>query len=203
MTTVDQTTTNTVTVTGTPSDPGGTHLCPESPCDVNASDRAVVAVVQSATITVVRQVLGGRDATFDYTGSLGAFSLATSGGSASQTFGGLAPGTFTVTEAQTQGWTLRSLTCSDSTHNTSTSGSTAVIHVAEGETVVCTYTNQPVATPSGPGTDAVPPTSVQLPAALDQTGQVALIVGLSVVATALLAYAVQGSRRGRRRPVSR
>jgi hypothetical protein len=50
-----------------------------------------------------------------------------------------APGTYTVQELPTAGWTLTKLSCDDA--DSSEYGSTARIRVSDGETVVCTFTN--------------------------------------------------------------
>jgi hypothetical protein len=60
---------------------------------------------------------------------------------ASQSVPDLGPGTFSVAELATDGWDFTSLACEDETGDTTVSGSTATIVLAEGETVACTYTN--------------------------------------------------------------
>jgi hypothetical protein len=49
------------------------------------------------------------------------------------------PGTYTVEELASEGWTLTKLSCDDA--DSSTAGATASINLAAGETVVCTFTN--------------------------------------------------------------
>jgi len=49
------------------------------------------------------------------------------------------PGTYTVEELPTDGWTLTKLSCDDA--DSSAAGVTATIEVAAGETVVCTFMN--------------------------------------------------------------
>ncbi len=49
------------------------------------------------------------------------------------------PGTYTVEELPTDGWTLTELSCDDA--DSSAAGATASIELAAGETVVCTFTN--------------------------------------------------------------
>lgn len=60
-----------------------------------------------------------------------------------RTFSNLSPGTFSVTEAVTAGWTLSGLTCvdPDSGSTTSTATRTAAIDLDAGETITCTFTN--------------------------------------------------------------
>ena len=48
-------------------------------------------------------------------------------------------GTYTVEELPTEGWTLTKLSCDDA--DSSVSRATATIHLAPGETVLCTFTN--------------------------------------------------------------
>ena len=49
------------------------------------------------------------------------------------------PGTYTVEEFPTEGWTLTDLSCDDT--DSSAAGATATINLAAGETVICTFTN--------------------------------------------------------------
>ena len=57
-----------------------------------------------------------------------------------QTFDTVPVGTYTVTETAVAGYTT-TLSCTDPSGGTSTSGSTATIDLAPGETVTCTFTN--------------------------------------------------------------
>ncbi|MBM7818359.1 LPXTG-motif cell wall-anchored protein [Cellulosimicrobium cellulans] len=56
--------------------------------------------------------------------------------------GPLAPGTYTVTETATPGWTLADLVCVGSSGSTTVDGATATVDVLPGETVLCTFTNE-------------------------------------------------------------
>jgi len=76
----------------------------------------------------------------------------------SATFSGIAAGTYTVTENSASGWTLQTLGCVDGTADTTTSGATATIKVAAGETVTCTYTNAAL-----PGVTTTPTTTTPAP----------------------------------------
>lgn len=105
------------------------------------------AVIFPGSITVVKQAAPEGPTSFGFTstgGSLpGSFSLVDDG-SASNTLavtGIMTFGTHTVTEAATPGWTLTSLSCTDPTGGTTTSGRTATIVMAEGDNVVCTFGN--------------------------------------------------------------
>lgn len=51
------------------------------------------------------------------------------------------PGTYTVTEAATPGWTLTDVSCDDS--DSTWTGATATFRVDAGETVRCVFTNEP------------------------------------------------------------
>ena len=121
----------------------------------------------TGTINIVKRTspAGGTGFTFTDTIPAGpaAFSL---NDAATQTFSGIAPGTYTVTENATSGWSLTDLTCSnaESTVNPFNRTATVVLHAAE--TVTCTFTNlRSVAAPSAIfafslGSDQeVPPTS--------------------------------------------
>jgi plastocyanin len=59
------------------------------------------------------------------------------------TFTNLVPGTFTVTEGATAGWSLSGLTCNDTgvVGSASTSSRMATIKLDPGENVTCTFTN--------------------------------------------------------------
>jgi hypothetical protein len=76
---------------------------------------------------------------FSGTGGLGSFPLVLGG---QKVFENLAPGTYAVTEGVPQGWSLKTIQCSDHTGGTTTYGPTAQISLAGGETVVCTFVNE-------------------------------------------------------------
>jgi hypothetical protein len=103
------------------------------------------AILAPATI-VIRKVTVGGDGTFGYTTTGGlspaSFSITTSSGSGTQSFTGVAPGSYTVTEsAPPAGWQFTSLVCEDEDSGSSVSGQTANIDLDPGETVTCTFTN--------------------------------------------------------------
>ena len=104
---VDETTTNVVDVTGTPTDPGGVPLCAGEPCDATAQDRETVTVVVPGSITIVKLVRGDDNGAFAFDGSLGPFTLTTAGGTASSTFDDLAPAAYRVEEHDGQGLAAR------------------------------------------------------------------------------------------------
>ena len=147
--TVSQTTTNTAVVTGTPVGPtdiqDGTFevLGP----DVDQDAQATVEVLDPATITIVKNLVGGTNATFHFDGDLGPIALPVLGTTASQSVPDLGPGTYSVAELTTSGWDFTSLACEDETGGTTVSGSTATIGLTEGETVTCTFTNTKVLPP--------------------------------------------------------
>ena len=91
------------------------------------------------SITIVKNTVGG-NGTFDFTGDLGAFGLATSGATATTTFSDLASGPYSVTETAATGFDVTGLICNDG--STTTLGTaTASIDLAVGEDVTCTFTN--------------------------------------------------------------
>lgn len=158
-TTLDRTTTNTVAVEGTPTDPGGTELCAggagrtAQPCDVSDEDQAVVRVVEPGAIVVSKHTSPASTATFGFTLDDTGFTL---GDGDSRTFGDLTPGRYHIAEESTSGWRLRDLTCQDPTGDTvvDESAGTATVHVAAGETVRCRFTN--VVRGVGPGEETNP-----------------------------------------------
>lgn len=160
-TTVSETTTNTVTVPGTPTDPGGEPLCgPEpgplrvdEPCDVTGTDTETVTVVEPGTIVIEKRTTPASDADFSFT--LGGSEFTLSGGD-SRTFDDLDPGRYTAVESGTDGWSLTGIECDDPSGNTSADvgDATADIRLAPGETVTCTFTNEAVDVPPLPETGA-------------------------------------------------
>jgi hypothetical protein len=76
---------------------------------------------------------------FTGTGGLGSFPLLLGG---EKVFENLAAGTYAVTEQVPSGWSLKAIQCSDDTGGTTTTGPTAQISLAQGETVVCTFVNE-------------------------------------------------------------
>ncbi|MDX2378533.1 MAG: hypothetical protein QNM02_02090, partial [Acidimicrobiia bacterium] len=156
-TTISETTKNTVVVTGTPTDAGGTDLCGQPsanridfPCDVTATAMANVVVTEPATIVIEKIASPDIDPQlFDFaiagagpppTPTPSAFQL---GDGDTQTFSGLTPGDYSVTETVPAGWDLALLSCADPTGDTTTDTDSGVsdIAAAAGETVTCTYTN--------------------------------------------------------------
>jgi hypothetical protein len=94
--------------------------------------------LQRGSIQIVKATDGG-DGTFSFTpsgfNSNSAFTLTTSGGSASSTFAGLlTTGTYSVSETVPDGWELVSSSC--------TNGTPTAITVVDGQTTTCTFTNK-------------------------------------------------------------
>jgi len=85
------------------------------------------------SITIFKNTVGG-DATFGFTGDLGSFDLTTFGGTESETFANLPPGTYTVSETEQADWEQTDAFCDD---DSDPSG----IDLEEGETVTCTFEN--------------------------------------------------------------
>ena len=95
------------------------------------------ANIKQDTITVVKQTTGG-DGAFDFTSSqLGAFTLVTSAGTASQSFSNLSPGSYSISETVPDGWELSGATCDNG-------DDPASITLAAGEAVTCTFSNRRV-----------------------------------------------------------
>lgn len=90
----------------------------------------------------ISKVTTGGDGTFGFVGP-GNFQITTTGGiGGPYTLGNLAPGTYTVTESVPAGWDLTSIICVDPSGGTVTSGPTATIALAPGETVSCTFNDR-------------------------------------------------------------
>lgn len=94
---------------------------------------------RQSSIAVVKKTVGG-DATFQFSGP-SPFAITTIGGTGQKAFQGLAPGSYTISEAVPAGWALSSAVCTDPTGNTSVVGGTATIQLDAAEDVVCTYTD--------------------------------------------------------------
>ncbi len=88
---------------------------------------------QQSQITIVKNTIGG-DGSFNFTGNLGPFNLATAAGTAQTTFSNLAPGAYNVAETVPAGWTLTSQTCDNG-------NSPGAITLGAGESVTCTFVN--------------------------------------------------------------
>ena len=86
-----------------------------------------------SSLTVAKQA-AGHDETFSFAGSLGTFSLQTTGGYAQRTFANLQAGTYTLSETVPSGWDLSNASCSDGSNP-------ANLDLAPGENVTCTFQN--------------------------------------------------------------
>jgi uncharacterized repeat protein (TIGR01451 family) len=181
---VSHDTTNTVDVTGTPSEAGPTGLITINP-DVADSATATVNVVIPGTIVIAKDLVGGMTGTASFTGDLGRFTLDVSDGTNQRTFDGLAPGTYDVSESSTPGWALSSITCDDPSGGTTISRPLARIVLAEGETVTCTFTNANDGAPSTDAGPTVPPVVSRLVAGWSP-GVVLGAIGLLASASFLL-----------------
>ncbi len=191
-TTITTDTTNVVTVTGTPSDPGGAVLCATEPCDVTDTATATVLVQRGGSITIVKDADPNGATPFQFSGTLGAFELVDDGGARrSRSFANLAPGTYTVAESPTAGWQLDSITCVDPTNDSTVSllNGTATILLGSGENVTCTFRNA--------GSAVVPPQppTPGLPVTGSAIGVPAFLTGLALVGFGLLLSNVSRRRR--------
>lgn len=116
---------------------------------VGAQDNQIQAgaVILPGTITIIKNTDPDDAQNFNFStngSGLSSFSLDDDSDSIlsnTKTFTGLAPGSFTVTEATSAEFTLSNLSCVDPTGNTTVNGPTADINLAAGETVTCTFTN--------------------------------------------------------------
>jgi hypothetical protein len=106
----------------------------------------------TGTIIVRKATLpAGSSATFQFSGD----AAGTIGDGQTIVVSGLAPRTYTSTEALTRGWSLIRITCDDSDSSGDVNTRTATFRVAANETVTCTFTNrQPPPSPA-PGCGVV------------------------------------------------
>jgi hypothetical protein len=97
--------------------------------------------VKRGSIRVVKNAQGG-DASFDFTGNA-TFQIVTNGGISENTtaFASVPPGTtYLITETIPAGWRLTGLACSN-TSPVDLATATALVNVAPGENVTCTFTD--------------------------------------------------------------
>ena len=95
------------------------------------------------SITIVKNATPDDSQPFTFSGDLGNFTLIDNGNPFSSTLTqlNLSPGSYSVTEGATSGWSLTSLNCTDPDSGTTTVGSTATIDLDAGENVTCTFNN--------------------------------------------------------------
>lgn len=99
---------------------------------------------------VIRVYSNGGTGTFGFSGPGASRSLTTTGApvGVAETSMSVSAGTHAWTQASAAGWRLRGVDCSDRDAGpyewrSTTSGATATFNVQPGETVTCTYTNDP------------------------------------------------------------
>ena len=197
--TVSQTTTNVVTVPGTPSDPDGQPLCGpfpapslrtaglvNEPCDVTGQGTATVTVVQPGTVTIVKKTTTSTTTAFNFTFGDQNFTLING---QSQTITDVPPGSYTVSEAVSSSWRLASVVCDDPTDDSPYFAGSAglTVSVAEGEVVTCVFTNE--ATGSGGGT--LPDTGLGISWRV-------LVAGFALIGLGLALVVAAGRRRSMR-----
>ena len=129
---------------------------------MTGTDTAVVDVTAPGSITVVKQATPDTSPEFGFTVGGAAFAV-TDGGS--RTFDTLPPGDYTVLENASDGWDFTGISCDDPTGDTTVdlSAGSAIIALAEGENVTCTFAN--AAEPAPPFPDNAADRTAHLPAA--------------------------------------
>ena len=99
-------------------------------------------VVTTGTIRIVKATVPGGGSGFAFTddvpGSPGAFSLDDGG---EREFGGVAPGTYTITETLLPGYALADVSCDDGDSAGNVAARSAAVSLQAGETVTCTFRN--------------------------------------------------------------
>lgn len=94
------------------------------------------------TVTIVETSVPTNKQDFAFSGDLGSFTLDQDSDPTlprKTTITGLAPGTYTVTQAKVPAWTLKTISCAGA--DISVSSGTAVIYVQNGDALTCTFTN--------------------------------------------------------------
>ncbi|MEZ4639024.1 MAG: hypothetical protein R2856_29360, partial [Caldilineaceae bacterium] len=117
------------------ADPQCSNGQPASNLTLNAGETVICEFVnlKQDTIIVEKKTIGG-DSSFSFTGDLGSFNVSTASGAGSQSFTGLAAGTYAINETVPAGWTQTSATCDNGSSPSS-------VTLGSGETVTCTFTN--------------------------------------------------------------
>ena len=102
---------------------------------------STAAPASNGAITIVKNSVGGNGA-FTFASNFGMSTLTTVGGTASQTFTGMTPGSgFSIRENASAGWTQTGASC--------TNGTPTAITVVAGATTTCTFTNAQAAATTG------------------------------------------------------
>jgi uncharacterized repeat protein (TIGR01451 family) len=147
--------------------------------------------ISPGTIQIVKSANPQSDLAFPFVGSgpIGPFSLVddgVDGSTATRTFAGLAPGTYTVRELVPADWALTSITCSDPT--AVITGPEVAITIGPNDAVVCLYQDTrtdppaPPEPPSPPTPPAPPPPTPPTPVTPTPSQRV---LGLAASATRL------------------
>ncbi len=118
------------------------------PTDNSAPSAGAVYIFEppptTGDIVIVKEATPADNTPFDFTetipGANSGFTL-TDPADNTETFDGVAPGSYTVSETGETNWTLDSIVCSDPDNGSSTGGATATIDLDVGETVTCTFNN--------------------------------------------------------------
>jgi hypothetical protein len=112
--------------------------------DIGADEYNATAAMNGTVIVEVVAEGASGPLDFSFSGDLGGFNLGSST-TISTTLSEQAPGTYTLTQEPTAGWTLDSITCTsdDIFDATVIENGTAAIDLDEGETIACTFTNRP------------------------------------------------------------
>ena len=98
----------------------------------------------SQGIFIVKEASPEGDTEFEFTGELGDFTLVDDGESDNYQAFGLSAGSYTVTESESEDWTLESLSCNDTDGGTTVNldDMQAVIDLDAGQSIVCTFSNE-------------------------------------------------------------
>jgi hypothetical protein len=116
--------------------------------------------LRRAGITVVQNVLGLVDGTFDYSGDLGGFTITTSGQTGSEVFGDLTEGSYAITLADEAGFSITDIACTGGTTAIDLPARTATVTLAPADAVECSF--EATADPGIDDTN-VPNVSLDLP----------------------------------------
>jgi uncharacterized repeat protein (TIGR01451 family) len=115
--------------------------------------------IRPGTIEIEKNATPESSRAFDFTGSLGDFSLVDNRAdeNMSRIFAGLTPGTYTVSEMVPEDWELTGITCTPQTAGL-VAGTQVTITLAPGGSVVCTFIDTRVDPPVPPEPPEPPPT---------------------------------------------
>ncbi|MFY0636287.1 Ig-like domain-containing protein, partial [Maricaulis maris] len=120
--------------------------------------------MRRGSLSVAVAITGGTDGSFDFSGDLGDFSVATTSQAGATSFNDLAEGSYTFTAASTDGFNLDAISCTGGTFVLDAVAGSATVTLGPTDTVSCEFTQ--VAEPDVDET-VIPVVTIELPTLAD------------------------------------